>query len=74
MLTLLRLQLKELKQKLESDACAVAMLWALGGIIDELCTDVCLSVHRRHRFDLLGLDMQNGGRPPGRNLAFFFEK
>jgi hypothetical protein len=56
----LALQLKTLKEKLEGDACAVAMLEALGGIIDDICTDVCVSVHRWHRLDLLGLGQKDG--------------
>ena len=49
----LLVQLRALKQKLETDVLLNVMLDVLSSLVDELCFDLCVHVHQSHKFNLL---------------------
>jgi hypothetical protein len=49
-------KLEGLKTHLAKDVCAKATVDALGDIVDEMCIDVCVEVHRWHRLGMLVFD------------------
>ncbi|KAJ1469759.1 hypothetical protein T484DRAFT_1850514 [Baffinella frigidus] len=49
-------KLEGLKTHLAGEVCAKATVDALGDIVDEMCIDVCVEVHRWHRLGMLVFD------------------
>jgi len=49
-------KLEGLKKHLAGEVCATATVDALGDIVDEMCIDVCVEVHRWNRLGMLVFD------------------
>lgn len=49
-------KLEVLKKHLEGERFAKATVAALGDMVDEMCIDVCIEVHRWHRLGVLVID------------------